>query len=164
MTGQRRSRMTDSVCDLWSTEPWPLQLTPDHCKRAQRFTATSQGASSGHGVRPEEGWGGVVRRGGRQRAGEGTGRLYLWVSCLFVSLLTVPNLQTMAGILTVLSVYGVRLLSAVVRPVVLSALFFISFRMARWGTLTTWLRSILSITALPSVTCVKGWRSSGNAK
>lgn len=60
MTGQRRSRMTDSVCDLWSTEPWPLQLTPDHCKRAQRFTATSQGASSGHGVRPEEGWGGGV--------------------------------------------------------------------------------------------------------
>lgn len=41
---------------------------------------------------------------------------------------------------------------------------FISFRMAPWGTLMTWLRSTRSITAPPSATCVKGWRSYGNAK
>lgn len=51
MTGQRRSKMSDSVCDLWSTEPWPLQLAPGDCKRAERVTAMSQCASSGRGVR-----------------------------------------------------------------------------------------------------------------
>lgn len=93
MTGQRRSEMSDCVCDLWSTEPWPLQLTPDDCKRAERVTATSQGASPGHGVRSEGGWvgGGGGRRAGRRRAGEGTGRagpsrrsISAFPACLFL--------------------------------------------------------------------------------
>lgn len=104
--------------------------------------------------------------------------LYLSVSWLFVFLMTILKLGTMALILTVVSVYSVCLLFGILhnlRGVLLSSFglwsylcesecLFISFRMAQWGTLVTWLRSIPSITAHPSVTCVKGWRSYGNAK
>lgn len=99
--------------------------------------------------------------------------LYLGASCLFALPVTVLKLETMAVIMTVVSVYSVRLLfgislilcgvSAVISVSVFECLF-ISFRMARWGALMTWLRSILSITAPPSATCVKGWRRYGNAK
>lgn len=99
--------------------------------------------------------------------------LYLSVSWLFVWLVTVINLETMAVIMTVVSVYSVYLLFCGVSfssPALWSHLcecfkfFIMSFRMAQWGTLMIWLRSILSITAPPSATCVKGWRSYGNAK
>lgn len=76
------------------------------------------------------------------------------------------------------TVYSVGLMFAVLRSlrrVLLSSLclqspvsvfkcFVISSRMAQWGTLMTWLRSILSITAPPSVTCVREWRRYENAK
>lgn len=105
--------------------------------------------------------------------------LYLRVSCLFVLPLTALNLETMPLIRTVFGVYSVccRLASphpllgvvfllwslVIISPTV-SECVFISFRMALWGTLMTWCRSTRSITAPPSATCVKGWRSYGNAK
>lgn len=94
--------------------------------------------------------------------------LYLSVSWLFVFLMTVLKLETMALIPTVVGVYNVCLLFGFLLNLC-GVLFspsglwsylsefeclFISFRMAQWGTLMTWLRSILSITAPPSVTCV----------
>lgn len=63
------------------------------------------------------------------------------------------------------SLRGVLLSSLCLQsPVSVFKCFVISSRMAQWGTLMTWLRSILSITAPPSVTCVREWRRYGNAK
>lgn len=63
------------------------------------------------------------------------------------------------------SLRGVSLSSSCLQsPVSVFKCFVISSRMAQWGTLMTWLRSTLSITAPPFVTCVREWRRYGNAK